>query len=179
MSLMISVSGIRGIVDQSINAETVGDFAAAFGTCLGGRKVVIGRDSRLSGAAFRDQAVEMLTRCGCQVVDLGVVTTPRASNNILPAGPPAPLTLSSTTRSLRPPIRAGSTMPETVATCLSWVVGSSMTQPFCSAGTNLKSRVSRTDRRIRPPARTAGGEPRRAVRRRAPRRCRRRLRPGP
>ena len=73
---MISLSGIRGIVGQSIDAETVGDFAAAFGTCLGGRKVIIGRDSRTSGAEFCDAAADMLMRCGCPVVNLGVVTTP-------------------------------------------------------------------------------------------------------
>ena len=76
MSLMISVSGIRGIVGQSMTPEIAGQFAAAFGTYVGGGRVILGRDSRPSGPAIRDAVVAMLTRCGCSVIDLGVVTTP-------------------------------------------------------------------------------------------------------
>lgn len=76
MSLMISVSGIRGIIGQSLTLEAVGDFTAALGTYLKGRPVIVGRDSRPSGKALLDAAVESLTRCGCAVTDLGIVSTP-------------------------------------------------------------------------------------------------------
>lgn len=73
---MISVSGIRGIIGQSMTPEIAGQFAAAFGRYVGGGPVILGRDSRPSGPTIRDAVVAMLTRCGCSVIDLGVVTTP-------------------------------------------------------------------------------------------------------
>ena len=51
--LIISISGIRGIVDQSLNPQVVRRFAAAFATWLRpGARVVLARDTRPSGAAF-------------------------------------------------------------------------------------------------------------------------------
>lgn len=76
MNLVISVSGIRGIVGRSITPAIAAEFTAAFATTLRGGQVVLGRDSRPSGSAIRNAVVEALTRCGCSVIDLGVVTTP-------------------------------------------------------------------------------------------------------
>ena len=54
--LMVSVSGVRGRVGDGLTPEVIARFAAAFGAyALGrgpGKTVVIGRDSRLSGAMF-------------------------------------------------------------------------------------------------------------------------------
>ena len=50
---MVSVSGIRGRVGESLTPEVVARYAAAFGAWSIGqgtsRKIVVGRDSRVSG----------------------------------------------------------------------------------------------------------------------------------
>jgi phosphomannomutase len=80
MSLMISVSGIRGIVGDTLDAGVVHDFAAAFGSYIGpGRRVVLARDSRPSGAEYHEVACRALTARGCDVVDVGIVSTPGAA----------------------------------------------------------------------------------------------------
>ena len=51
--LMISVSGIRGIVGAALTPSVVTHYAASFATWLGPGPSVFGRDSRPSGPALR------------------------------------------------------------------------------------------------------------------------------
>ncbi len=74
--LMISISGIRGVVGQGLDPETAARYAAAFGNYCGGGAVVLGRDTRPSGAMLRHAVLSGLMAAGCDVVDLGVVPTP-------------------------------------------------------------------------------------------------------
>ena len=74
--LMISVSGIRGIVGQSLDPIAVSRYASAFGTWIGAKTVVVGRDSRVSGELFKHSVVSSLMACGCNVIDIGIVGTP-------------------------------------------------------------------------------------------------------
>src|SRR5687768_3817422 len=77
---MVSVSGVRGRVGEGLTPEIIGHFAAAFGAYAvqngPGRTVVLGRDSRVSGAMFARAATAALQSVGCDVVDVGVVPTP-------------------------------------------------------------------------------------------------------
>jgi phosphomannomutase len=79
-SLMVSVSGIRGRVGDSLTPEVVARYAAAFGAWARGRgkssAVVLGRDSRVSGPMFYGIAASSLMSVGCRVVDIGLTTTP-------------------------------------------------------------------------------------------------------
>src|SRR6058998_1035667 len=77
-TLMVGVSGIRGIVGKDLTDEVVGRYARAFGRWAKGRKpvVVVGRDARESGPAFERAVVEGLTSVGCAVVKVGLVPTP-------------------------------------------------------------------------------------------------------
>ncbi len=74
--LMVSISGIRGIVGQSLTPAAIEQFAAAFAQRLKGSKVVVGRDSRPSGLALKHVLVGTLMSCGCDVIRLGVCPTP-------------------------------------------------------------------------------------------------------
>ena len=77
--LIVSISGIRGLVGQSLTDEVVARFAAAFGTTLTpGDTVVLARDTRPSGAAFAQAAAAALRQTGCRVVDVGMCSTPGA-----------------------------------------------------------------------------------------------------
>ncbi len=78
-TLMISVSGMRGIVGRDLTPELVARHAAALGAWArerGAPVVVLGRDSRTSGEMFARAAAAGLLSVGCDVIDLGVVTTP-------------------------------------------------------------------------------------------------------
>ena len=75
--LMVTVSGVRGIVGSSLTPSVASYFGCAFGTMLGhGRTVVVGRDSRPSGPMVRNAVTAGLLATGVNVVDLGLVTTP-------------------------------------------------------------------------------------------------------
>ncbi len=78
-TLMVSVSGMRGIVGTDLTPELVARHAAALGAwaaAAGKPLVVLGRDSRTSGAMFAHAASSGLMSVGCDVIDLGVVPTP-------------------------------------------------------------------------------------------------------
>jgi len=84
--LIISVSGLRGIVGESITASVASDYANAFGTFLkksqnkgrGKLSICIGRDTRKSGPMLAEAVARGLNQVGIDVLDLGVVTTPGA-----------------------------------------------------------------------------------------------------
>ena len=80
-TLMVGVSGVRGIVDKDLTPDIVARWARAFGRWAGERKplVVVGRDSRPSGPRFARAVHEGLIAAGCDVIDVGLVPTPRFS----------------------------------------------------------------------------------------------------
>ena len=79
---MLSVSGMRGLVGQSLTPVVVTRYAAAFGDWLKkSRKtdhptVVLGQDSRPSGELYEHAAAAGLGSVGCRVVKVGVLSTP-------------------------------------------------------------------------------------------------------
>src|SRR5712675_1302567 len=75
-TLMVGVSGVRGIVGTDLTPEVVARWAAAFGTWAHAGKVVLGRDARTSGPMFARAATAGLMSVGCRVIDVGLVTTP-------------------------------------------------------------------------------------------------------
>jgi phosphomannomutase len=83
MTLIKSISGIRGTIggkpgDSLTPVDTV-KFAAAFGTWVKsrkGKKIVIGRDARLSGEMVSNLVSATLQGLGIDVIDLGLSTTP-------------------------------------------------------------------------------------------------------
>jgi phosphomannomutase len=74
--LIVSVSGIRGIVGAGLTPEAATAFAAALGTSTGGGRIVLSRDGRPSGAMLRHAVLAGLLATGCEVHDLSVAATP-------------------------------------------------------------------------------------------------------
>lgn len=74
--LIVSVSGLRGIVGAGLTPGPALHFAQALGTHLGGGRVVLSRDSRPSGAMLRHAVVAGLLASGCAVDDLEIAPTP-------------------------------------------------------------------------------------------------------
>lgn len=84
MALIKSISGIRGTIGgkpgDNLTPLDIVKFAAAYGSWLieksTNRKVVIGRDGRISGAMVQQLVVNTLNGLGIDVVDIGLSTTP-------------------------------------------------------------------------------------------------------
>jgi len=74
--IMISVSGIRGIVGEGLTPELIVNFAAATGTFYGRGKVMVGRDSRVTGEMVKGAVLSGLMSVGCHPIDLGICPTP-------------------------------------------------------------------------------------------------------
>ncbi|MFZ4619649.1 MAG: phosphoglucosamine mutase [Bacteroidota bacterium] len=76
MSLMVSISGIRGVVGESLTPEIIVKYAAGFAEYCGRGTVIVGRDGRITGKAVSDIVVSTLLQMGCNVVSLGICPTP-------------------------------------------------------------------------------------------------------
>jgi len=80
--LMVSVSGVRGRVGEALTPEVVAKFAAGFGAwarqTAGSKRarIVVGRDSRVSGPMFQPVVHSALQSVGCDVIDVGMAPTP-------------------------------------------------------------------------------------------------------
>lgn len=83
MTLIKSISGIRGTIGgtpgSSLTPVDIVKFTSAYGTWVksrGGKKVVVGRDARISGSMVNNLVCNTLQGLGLNVVDLGLSTTP-------------------------------------------------------------------------------------------------------
>src|SRR5262245_3828536 len=74
--LIVSVSGIRGVVGEALTPQVALAFASALAVHVQGGSVVVGRDGRPSGAMLRHAVLAGLTAAGCEVHDIGVASTP-------------------------------------------------------------------------------------------------------
>jgi phosphomannomutase len=73
---IISVSGLRGIVGESLNDEIAARYASAFAAGLPEGLIVLTRDSRPSGPALAQAIAAALTAGGHDVLDAGIAATP-------------------------------------------------------------------------------------------------------
>ena len=86
MSLIKSISGIRGTIGgpagEGLSPVDVVKFTAAFAAFIAktttktSRRIVVGRDARLSGSMVRDLVVGTLVGMGFDVVDIDLASTP-------------------------------------------------------------------------------------------------------
>jgi phosphomannomutase len=74
--LKIGITGVRGIVGETFTPEVAVGFAQAFGTYVDGGRILVCRDTRLSGPMVRSAVVAGLLSAGCEVIDLGICPTP-------------------------------------------------------------------------------------------------------
>ncbi len=84
MSLIKSISGIRGTIGgrpgNTLSPLDVVRFTAAFGTWIAlqssKKKIIVGRDGRISGVMVQNLVVSTLNALGLDVIDVGLSTTP-------------------------------------------------------------------------------------------------------
>lgn len=77
MSELFGTSGVRGIVNKNMTPKLALNLSKSLATKLKGPgKILIGRDTRLSGEMIEDALVAGFLSAGCEVRKLGVVPTP-------------------------------------------------------------------------------------------------------
>lgn len=85
-SLKVSVSGVRGIVGESLTPALVMRFAATFGEYVGRGTILVGRDARTTGQMFESAVVAGLLSVGCRPLMLGIIPTPTIQIAVKEAG---------------------------------------------------------------------------------------------
>ncbi|HZN06110.1 MAG TPA: phosphoglucosamine mutase [Pyrinomonadaceae bacterium] len=75
-TLKISISGVRGVIGDSLTPSLLTRFAQAFGTHTGAGTIVIGRDPRTSGEMVKHAVIAGVLSSGSRVVDLGICPVP-------------------------------------------------------------------------------------------------------
>ncbi|HZE71569.1 MAG TPA: phosphoglucosamine mutase [Pyrinomonadaceae bacterium] len=75
-TLKISISGVRGVIGDSLSPILLTRFAQAFGTFVGSGSIVIGRDPRTSGEMVKQAVIAGLLSSGCKVIDVGMCPVP-------------------------------------------------------------------------------------------------------
>ena len=81
-TLMFSISGVRGIIGGGLEPETIVKYTSAYADFIGSGKVVVGRDSRISGEMVRTLTIGTLLAKGIDVVDIGICPTPTVQFNV-------------------------------------------------------------------------------------------------
>ncbi|MCI0706875.1 MAG: phosphoglucosamine mutase [Ignavibacteriae bacterium] len=76
MALMISISGIRGVVGPELTPETVVKYSSAFAEYCNRGPVILGRDGRATGKLLGNIISSTLLAAGCDVIALGICPTP-------------------------------------------------------------------------------------------------------
>ncbi|NQT29497.1 MAG: phosphoglucosamine mutase [Candidatus Saganbacteria bacterium] len=82
MTLKISISGVRGVVPESLTPEVCLNFAKAFGSYIieeessPNKTIVVGTDPRSSSEFIKGIVFSGLLSTGCKIVDLGICPTP-------------------------------------------------------------------------------------------------------
>jgi phosphoglucosamine mutase len=76
MTLKFGTDGVRGVANSELTPELVLALGRAAARVVGGRRWVVGRDTRRSGPMLQAALAAGLTAEGVTVVDLGVLPTP-------------------------------------------------------------------------------------------------------
>lgn len=79
---MVSVSGIRGIVGDGLDPQTIVKYTSAYAQFCGKGKIVIGSDGRITGDMVKNIIIGTLIAKGNDVVDIGVCPTPTVLYNV-------------------------------------------------------------------------------------------------
>jgi phosphomannomutase len=92
MTLIKSISGIRGIIGDGLTPVEIVRFTSAYASCIksiSGKKhlkIVVGRDGRVSGKMVSAMVCSTLMSCGADVTDVGLATTPTVEMAVIATG---------------------------------------------------------------------------------------------
>ena len=78
MTLIKSISGIRGIINTSLNSNIIKKYVHAFSNTSIDGKILLGRDTRNSGDEYINIAKYLLNHINRESIDCGIIPTPTA-----------------------------------------------------------------------------------------------------
>jgi phosphomannomutase len=81
-TLMVSVSGIRGIVGNGLDPHVIVKYASAYADFCGKGKIVLGSDGRITGQMVSELVKGTLLAKGNDVIDIGICPTPTILFNV-------------------------------------------------------------------------------------------------
>ena len=78
MTLITSISGIRGLVNNGFDDNTIQKFALAFSKIQNTGPILIAQDGRRHGLNFSKKLAAILISINRDVIDCGIIPTPTA-----------------------------------------------------------------------------------------------------
>jgi len=75
-TLMVSISGIRGIIGSGLEPEVIVKYISAYADLFEKGRIVVGRDARISGKMVEDLVTGTLKAKGMDVIRIGICPTP-------------------------------------------------------------------------------------------------------
>jgi phosphomannomutase len=81
-TLMVSISGIRGIVGDGLDPKVLVKYTSAYAEFIKKGTVVVGRDARITGDMVQEIVVGTLIAKGLNVVEIGIVPTPTVQYSV-------------------------------------------------------------------------------------------------
>jgi phosphomannomutase len=81
-TLMVSVSGIRGIIGDGLDPQVLVKYTSAYADFCGIGKIVVGSDGRITGEMVRNVVIGTLLAKGNDVIDIGICPTPTVLFNV-------------------------------------------------------------------------------------------------
>lgn len=81
-TLMVSVSGIRGLVGNGLDPHTIVKYASAYADFCGEGKIIVGSDGRITGDMVKNILIGTLQAKGNDIIDLGICPTPTVLYNV-------------------------------------------------------------------------------------------------
>ncbi len=81
-TLMVSISGVRGIIGDGLDPEVLVKYTSAYADFCGKGKIVVGSDGRITGEMVRNIVIGTLMAKGNDVIDIGICPTPTVLFNV-------------------------------------------------------------------------------------------------
>ncbi len=93
--MLASTSGIRGVFNADLSPNEIAEYARRFVRLVGGREVLLGRDTRSTGPVASRAVAGAIMGAGANVVDYGVISTPAIFRESRTRARPAVIVTSS------------------------------------------------------------------------------------
>ena len=94
-TLMVSISGIRGIVGDGLDPKVLERYTSAYADFIGKGTIVIGRDARITGEMVKSIVTGTLLAKGFNVIDIGICPTPTVQYTVKTLGAQGGIAISA------------------------------------------------------------------------------------
>jgi phosphomannomutase len=94
-TLMVSISGIRGIVGDGLDPKVLEKYTSAYADFIGKGTIVIGRDARITGEMVKSIVTGTLLAKGFNVIDIGICPTPTVQYTVKTLGAQGGIAISA------------------------------------------------------------------------------------